>query len=477
MKKFFYILVFVILFQADFSYAQKFPTNNFDGYINPGDFEIFLMFRVEETTDSTVVKMYVPEQNLFAESSTRIRFDEDTVVIHFDRLKMRIEGYFDRKNNKFIGNYIQGRNTFKMDFDFLTDKQAVSFDRPQNPKEPFNYIIQEHTIFNKLEEISLSGSLYLPDTVQKHKLAIILTGSGAPGRNEMFGGHQVFGIIADYLASNGIATFIYDERGAGKSQGVFTTNTTRTFLTDALNIIKYFKTHDNIKPNEIGLIGHSEGALVAFKAAAVNRNDVSFIVSMAGPGVEIYELFKKQAEELFNVSDISDEIRELLIAHRKEMFDAIKDNPAGVNPRLRLNEISAKYAEKMSEEDVEKYRMNEYGAHYFLSQVQSKWMRYFLKLKPALYIERAKCPVLIINGDNDLQTNAEINTTAIAEALERGGNMNFLVKIYPGLNHIFQPSQKGTQSEYMMIQQSMSNEVLEDVLRFITEDRFNFESN
>jgi uncharacterized protein len=467
MKKIFHITTIILLFFANYSYAQQFPTNNFDGSINPGDFEIFMLFRVEEYNDSIVVKLYVPEQNLFGEPSTHIRFDEDTVVIHFDRLKMRIEGYFDRENYKFIGNYIQGRNAFSMDFDFLDDDDAVSFDRPQNPSEPFNYIIQEQFVDSRIDSVSLAGSLYLPDTIGKHKLAIITTGSGAPGRNELFGGHQIFGIIADYLARNGIAVFIYDERGAGKSGGVFTTNTTRTFLTDVLNLIRYFKNHDNIDDSKIGLVGHSEGALVAFKTAAVNQNDVAFIVSMAGPGVKIVELFKKQAEELYNLADIEPELRELLIAHRKEMFDAYVNNPKGTHPRTTLNNLCEKYAEKMSEEDVERFRMNEYGAHYFLSQVQSKWMAYFLKLEPQSYIVRTKCPVLVLNGDKDIQINAEINTKAIAEALKKGENESFKIKIYEGLNHIFQTAQTGTQSEYMYIQESISQEVLEDILLFI----------
>lgn len=447
--------------------AQKFPTKNFEGSIYPGDFEILLLFKAEESRDSTIVKLYVPEQNVFGEMSTNVRFDNDSVFIYFDKIKMRIEGIIERRNMKFSGFYIQGRNKFDLVLSFVADKKAVSFDRPQTPKEPVHYVVEEHLIENAIEEITLSGSLFLPDTIQKHKLAIILTGGGAPGRNEIFGGHQIYFVLADFLVRNGIAVFYYDERGAGKSSGRFADNTTATYRNDAGLLFDYLQNHKNINSERIGLIGHSEGALVAFKLASIRPEEISFVISMAGPGVAIPELLKQQAADFYKISDMSDEHKINLTEYRRQLFDMAARYNTSADLRNAINPLTEEYAKKFTEEEAEKYRLTEVGAHQFITQVTSKWLSYFIRLDPYQYIRRVKCPVLAINGDKDIQINAFKNIPAIERGLIAGDNFNYKIYIYEGLNHLFQTANTGSPDEYMYINETISPIVLKDILRFI----------
>lgn len=463
-----YLSVFLFFLKINV-YSQELPSYNLEGYLSPGDFEILLIFRLYEENDSLFTKMYVPEQGIFAMKANSTYIKGDSLFIHYEREQITYRSLIDIDNNRLDGRYIQGRNDFPLILDFIDDEDAVSFDRPQYPKEPFSYITQEHSFFSENSRVTLAGTLFLPDTISKHKLAIITTGGGAPGRNEMFGGHHVFLVLADFLAENGIAAFIYDERGAGKSSGRFVDNTTRTYMTDALNILDYFQNHDNIKSDKIGFVGHSEGALAAIKAAAINRNDVAFVVSLAGPGVPIVEMLKKQAEDIFRLSNEDEEKIEILIEYRKKLFDTARTLVHDQSLRRTINAITDDYAKLFSEEDAERFGLNEVGAHQFISQVRSTWLSYFLQLEPARYLERIVCPFLAIGGDKDIQVHAESNLKAMEKVLKEAGHENYQIIFLEGYNHIFQKAENGSVKEYMFIQTSFCEDVLKIIVDFISE--------
>ncbi len=463
--------VFICLFLINFSgVSQQLPSYNLEGFLMPAeDYKILLIFRIHEQDDELVTRLYIPDQGSFGDESSRTIVDGDTLRLYYDLFQMHYYGYIDKEKNQVKGTYYQGRNIFPLDLDFIDDEDAVTFNRPQTPTEPFPYISQEHTIKNEREEIEISGTLFLPDTLKKHPLVIITKGGGAPMRDAMFGGHRTFNIIADHLAKNNFAVFIYDERGAGKSTGRFRDNTTRIYMMDAYNILKYLKTHPNIDSEKTGYLGHSEGALAAFKVASIYPDDVSFIISLAGPGVPILELMKQQVKDIFQFSGYEEEMKDLLIEYRSKKFQLAHDFERISRIKDTVESLTDEYA-RITEEmgkDPDKYGLNLPGAHRFVAQVTSPWLRYFLKLNPPDYIERTKCPVLALNGSLDMQINAKLNINAIEKALKKGGNQNYRVDIMEGLNHIFQPAKIGTQDEYMMIEQSISEEVLEIILEFL----------
>jgi len=173
--------------------------------------------------------------------------------------------------------------------------------RPQEPKEPFNYISEDIQFINtKVDSIQLAGTLTLPKNIKNPPVAILISGSGAQNRNGELMGHKPFLVLADYLTENGIAVLRYDDRGFGESKGDFQTATTFDFASDVESAITHLKSRNDINPNKIGLIGHSEGGLIAPIIASKN-NDVAFIVLLAGPGVngaKILETQSRKAGEL-----------------------------------------------------------------------------------------------------------------------------------------------------------------------------------
>ncbi len=464
------ITLIAFILTAKNSDAEGLPTNNFDGFLKPGDLKIKLMFRLHEQEDGELVtKMYIPTQEGFGEKSTKTLIDGDTLRLYYDHLQMHYYAYIDRENKSLTGTYYQGRNVFDMNLNFISDDDAITFERPQQPVEPFPYIKEEVTVRNERDNVNISGTLFLPDTVNKHNLVIFSTGGGAPLRNQRFGGHHTFFVIADLLVRNNIAVFIYDERGVGKSTGRFRDNTTRTFMIDAYNSLRHLKNHKNINPEKIGFLGHSEGALVAFKVASTYPNDVGFIVSMSGPGVPIIDLMKQQVRDMYRFSDHDEETIEMLIDYRSQKFDLAVKYQRSATIRDSIVAFMEEFAESLEEKGMEpdRYGINLPGAHQFISQVISNWLKYFLRLNPSDYIERTKCPVLIINGDLDMQINAELNVAAIEEALKKGGNNKFESHIFEGLNHIYQPAVKGTSDEYMLINETISEDVLQLILSYI----------
>lgn len=83
---------------------------------------------------------------------------------------------------------------------------------------------------------------------------------------------------------HGIATLRYDERGVGASSGEHGTATSGELATDAAAAVAYLRTHARIDAGLVGLIGHSEGGMLAAQVAARDP-EVAFVVSIAGPGV------------------------------------------------------------------------------------------------------------------------------------------------------------------------------------------------
>ena len=112
---------------------------------------------------------------------------------------------------------------------------------------------------------------------------ILITGSGAQNRDEELLGHKPFLVIADYLTKNGIAVLRFDDRGTAMSKGNYVTATTLDFATDVEAAVLYLLTRKEIDQNKIGLIGHSEGGIIAPMVAAKSKK-VSFIILLAGTG-------------------------------------------------------------------------------------------------------------------------------------------------------------------------------------------------
>lgn len=338
--------------------------------------------------------------------------------------------------------------------------------RPQEPKKPYPYYTEDITFENTQANVTLAGTLTLPSKEGNFPSIILISGSGAQNRNEEISKHKPFLIIADHLTRNGIAVLRYDDRGVAKSTGDFRAATTVDFAADAASAVAYLTTRAEINKDKIGLIGHSEGAIVAPMVAS-NSKDVRFIVLLAGPGIEVRKLLMMQQELIPRSLGASESDVQKSIAISEKAFQMI----ATSDDRQTLKADLAKLIEenyddipailhppKLTKEQVIAIQSD---------MLSSPWYQDLLNYNPASTLEKVTCPVLALNGGKDIQVTPRENLTAIREALIKGGNKNVVVKELPNLNHLFQECETGSLTEYETIEQTFSPVALKEMSEWI----------
>ena len=330
--------------------------------------------------------------------------------------------------------------------------------RPQNPIKPYPYREEAVMFENKTAGITLAGTFTIPPGSGPFPAVFLITGSGPQDRDEAILGHRPFLVLADYLARKGIAVLRADDRGVGKSGGVFATATTVDFAGDAEAAVAYLQTRPEADRANLGLIGHSEGGMIAPMVAARN-SAVAFIVLMAGPGVNGEQILISQTKaiaEAAGASPAEAEKRAQLQASLLQIVKQTQNNPAELQHKLRIA-----LAGTPQEANVEA----------LTKRMDSAWFRYFLPYDPATTLTKVKCPVLAINGSKDAQVPPKQNLPAIRKALMAGGNNDFEVQELPGLNHLFQTARTGGTAEYAQIEETIAPAALEKMTSWILAHR------
>jgi predicted acyl esterase len=368
------------------------------------------------------------------------------------------EGKLDTATDELKGQWKQSGMTFELNL--KRQAGAVTNNRPQEPKEPYPYKAEEVKYANtKSAGVTLAGTLTIPEGTGPFPAVVLITGSGAQDRNETLLGHKPFLVLADYLTRQGIAVLRADDRGFGASTGDFATATSEDFASDALAGVEFLKARPEIDAKHIGLIGHSEGGIIA-PMVAVESKDVAFIVMLAGPGVDGKAIMLQQGQDIMRVMGATEEQMKTQREMQERIFNILltEKDPKAAEPKLRaLIEEEAKKqpeAQKMPKEQLDTQITAQ------VTFINSPWFRFFLTYDPVPTLSKVKVPVLAVNGSLDLQVNAAINLPAIEDALKAGGNKNYTVKEFPGLNHLFQHAKTGSLAEYSQIEETFSPEAL-----------------
>ena len=351
------------------------------------------------------------------------------------------------------GTFSQGGVTFG----FRLSREIVSGPvRPQEPKPPFPYQIEEVKFQNG--DINLAGTLTVPQGDGPFPAVLLISGSGLQDRDETVFGHKPFWVLADHLSRTGIAVLRVDDPGIGKSAPHPEPPTTADFATDVEAGVTFLKRDDRI--GTVGLIGHSEGGIIAAIVAS-RRDDIGFVVLMAGPGVPGAELLLKQNERIFDGMGIVGERKETLLTLLDRLFTTLTSDMTEDEMRQQVDEIVRKQFEING---IPPAQQDETQVQAAVEQVLNPWMRYFLAFDPRPALEATRVPVLALNGELDVQVDAEQNLTAIDAALEKGGNHNVTLHRLPKHNHLFQRAKTGLVNEYAVIEETISPEVL-DLIR------------
>ncbi|KXN97945.1 hypothetical protein LS48_14205 [Aequorivita aquimaris] len=340
-----------------------------------------------------------------------------------------------------------------------------SLKRPQTPQAPFEYNVEEVSFQNTQDSITLAGTFTYPRTGRNFPVAILISGSGPQNRNSEIFGHKSFWVLADYLTNRGIAVLRYDDRGVGESTGNFSKATSVDFAEDVVAAIAYLKSRKEINLNKIGLIGHSEGGIIAPMVASENKN-VAFVVSMAGvmlPGSELLLLQKELqlqsmgSSEVFITKEIEFDkgIMKLINASAS---DSLKRN---------LEKYTSEYFKKNPKFASDHGMTETYYKTLIVESYSSPWLSNFIKYDPKNALESLECPLFALNGEKDLQVPAKENLEVLEHISTIDSSKKFTLKSYSGLNHLFQECKTGTLMEYGQIEQTLSPQVLQDIAEWI----------
>lgn len=382
--------------------------------------------------------------------------DGDRYSLKYRAANLEYSGTLDESKEKLSGTIKQGSDQHKLVFTKSNFKGAPTFNRPQTPKAPFPYDSLEVSYENSQQKAKLAGTLTLPRGEGPFPVAITISGSGASDRDGSHFGHRPFHIIADHLARRGVAVLRFDDRGRGESTGEFAGATSADFATDVEAGIEFLKKQPKIDVGRIGLIGHSEGGLIAPMVAAA-RKDIHFIVLLAGTGVNGGVILKSQSNAILKVSG---EPEEKLEANRKahDTILSIVEN----NPNVTHDEIKLAAKNFVDSAESHAYRqLIEPSVEELVAVLGSKWVRYFVAHDPAKTLGKVKCHVLAMNGEKDLQVLCDLNLAPIEEALQHGSPASFKVVRLPNTNHVFQETDgTGAPEDYRTIEESFSPKAL-----------------
>jgi uncharacterized protein len=404
--------------------------------------ELRLVFNVEQKDGQLFSTMDSPDQGAKGIPVTKTTLKSDSIFFEIPNAMIKYAGKFMNENS-IEGLFTQGG--FKTELSLEKTDSVPSLSRPQEPKPPFPYISEEVAFKNPSANITLAGTLTKPEGKGPFACVVMITGSGAQNRDEEILGHKPFLVIADHLTRNGIAVLRYDDRGVYQSTGDFASATTRDLADDVNSAVAYLKTRTDVK--QIGLIGHSEGGVIAPMVAAEN-SAVDFIVMLAGTGVNGAEILLLQQELIGRAEGLSEkDLAKNKVANKKiySIILAAKDQTDAkkkLEKHLKNKKNHPANSSEMPEKQFVKYIIDTYT---------SLWMFYFIRLEPRVALEKVTCPVLAVNGSKDLQVDAGQNLPPIKAALEKAGNKDVTIIEYPGLNHLFQECTTGAISEYVKL--------------------------
>ncbi|MQA92518.1 MAG: alpha/beta fold hydrolase [Gemmatimonas sp.] len=430
------------------SLAGQEITGEWHGVLDVQGTQLRLAFHIEQTDSGYVTTMDSPDQGASGIPIAVTKYTAPDLRLELPNISAVYVGTV--AGLSISGTWTQGITTLPL---VLTRERAAAVrrNRPQEPVRPYPYHEQAVVIRNAQDDVTLAGTLTLPANAGPHPAVVLISGSGAQNRDEELFGHRPFLVLADHLTRLGIAVLRYDDRGTGQSTGSFATATSRDFAADAASAVAYLASHPEIDRYRIGLIGHSEGALVA-PMVATRSSDVAFIVLLAGIGLPGREVSLLQSRDLrpFPVPDEA-----VYDRFTRTSIDIASSSADLATKRAELTRHYESIAPVLESVLPDGVMVDEFIAQQ-VADMTRPWHQFFLTYDPGTDLEKVTVPVLSLNGSNDVQVPAALHQDGIRRALERGGNVTFLIGELPGLNHMFQESETGAMNEYAMIEQTFS---------------------
>ncbi len=465
MRSVFYMLLFVLAGTAGNTQPIL---GDWHGVLDLPGSKLRIVFHLTKSGNGYAATLDSPDQSAFGLPAGETTVDNNTLEIKMPNLGAHFKGAFDEAAQTINGTFTQGGAALPLNMGRKAQEKQETV-RPQNPKAPLPYTQEDVQYANPAADgVTLAGTLTLPQGTGPFPAVVMISGSGPQNRDEELLGHKPFLVVADHFTRQGIAVLRFDDRGVGKSTGDFKTATSADFASDVLAGIRFLKTRKEINTRKIGLVGHSEGGLIAPMVAAQSQ-DVAFIVLMAGPGVSGADIVILQSELISRAEGESEKTIASNDKFLKKAFKALRNTKDLEATKIKLKKSLTREINKLPAADQEKLGPVDQVVNSQVDAISSPWFQFFLTYEPSTSLEKVTCPVLAINGGKDLQVDPKQNLPAIEAALKKGGNTRYLIKELPGLNHLFQHTETGKPSEYGKIEETFSTDAMALMAKWILE--------
>ncbi|PRD51264.1 alpha/beta hydrolase family protein [Sphingobacterium gobiense] len=445
-----YYIFIIVLLQSCLGYGQKF-VGSWQGELKVQGVALPLVFHLENTS-AWKGTMESPAQGDAKLPISAIHIQQDSISIAVAAIGLTYKGKM-LTNEHIEGVVSQKSMTFPMRLS-KTGQTLAKRRRPQLPEPPYNYDTLDVAFSSEYDNVKLAGTVTTPREGEKLPAVVLVSGSGPQDRDETIMGHKPFKVIADYLTRQGIVVLRYDERGIGASTGNYPKSTIGDFSRDVIAAIGFLQKQERVDPTRVGIIGHSEGALIAELIAGESSADVGFIGLLGAPAIPIDSLMVLQAYEIGKVMGMSaEELRDAKEVNRRN-FAAVKSDLGDEHAYRQILENMSSPLPNLSNNQKNEIKMMVLPAY-----------RYFMRIDPVPFIKRIDVPVFAAFGTKDVQVPFAPNLESLTDHLPRN-EKNFL-KAYDGLNHLFQKAETGAVSEYIDIEETFNEQVLSDLAQWI----------
>jgi len=447
-----YYIFLIVLLQSCLGYGQKF-VGTWQGELKVRGVALPLVFHLENTSGWKGT-MESPAQGNAKLPVSAIHIEQDSISIAIASIGLIYNGKL-LTNELIEGVVSQNGMTFPMRLS-KAENTLAKRRRPQLPEPPYSYDTLDVTFSSEYDNVMLAGTITTPREGEKLPAVVLVSGSGPQDRDETIMGHKPFKVIADYLTKQGIVVLRYDERGIGASTGNYPKSTIGDFSRDVIAAVGFIQKQERVDPVRVGIIGHSEGALIAELIAGESSADVGFIGLLGAPAIPIDSLMVLQAYEIGKVMGMSaEELREAKEVNRRN-FATVKSDLGDEHAYRQILENMSSPLPDLSDNQKNEIKMMVLPAY-----------RYFMRIDPVPFIKRIDVPVFAAFGTKDVQVPFAPNLESLTDHLPRN-EKNFL-KAYDGLNHLFQKAETGAVSEYIDIEETFNEQVLSDLTEWIND--------
>lgn len=448
-----FLLLFLVV-QSCISIGQTFE-GNWKGELMIQGQVLPLLFEIQKDKTNWSAFMISPAQSNTKFPVTTISVREDSIFIDVRNIGLSYHGV--KKGDIIEGKFKQGafETTMNLSKYGNLEKPISALVRSQVVSPPYSYDTLAVRIRNDFDNITLAGTLTFPKKKGQYPAVLLLTGSGPQNRDEELFGHKPFRILADYLTRNGIVVLRVDDRGVAESTGNFENSTIENFSKDAISAFNYLKKMPQVDKRRVGIIGHSEGALIAELLAGQHLPDLGFIGLLAGPSFSIDKMMVEQLYAVGKAAGISEsELSKARVINTRN-FEIVKSELPTAEAYQQLVDNMLKTGIRADNKQMERELLTMLAPAY----------RYFMRIEPEKYIENITIPVFAAFGTLDVQVPSDLNVKSLHNHLPK--NTQTVLKEYDGMNHLFQKAETGQLSEYAKIEETINPQVMKDLATWI----------